>query len=132
MHRIIFLYFIILMMISTIYGLNCIVCSTITDIDCYDPYKGDLSKTSPVSQSGFTSCQKTMYWSNVGFFPSGTVVREGSNAPCISSSSTGAVATLYCCSDKDNCNSAMGYSVSLFMTISSILSCLIIKQILQY
>ena len=132
-------------MVSTIYGLNCIVCSTITNIDCYDPYKGDLSKASPVSQSGFTSCQvsknnsmrlsyimfisaqKTMYWSNVGFFPSGTVVREGSNAPCISSSSTGAVATLYCCSDKDNCNSAIDYSVSLFITISSILSCLIIK-----
>ncbi|UJR29364.1 hypothetical protein I4U23_010576 [Adineta vaga] len=120
---------IIMTMISTTYELNCIVCSSATNIDCYDPYKGDLSITSSVSQPGFTSCHKTMYWANMGFFPSGTVIREGSNTVCNTAESTGSLATLYCCSNKDNCNNAMTHSALLIVTVSSVLSCLFIKQI---
>ncbi|UJR29370.1 hypothetical protein I4U23_010582 [Adineta vaga] len=48
---------IILIMISMTYELNCIICSSTTNINCYDPYKGDLSTTSTLSQSGFKSCR---------------------------------------------------------------------------
>ena len=45
-----------LVLISVTDGLNCIVCSSATDVTCDDPFRGDRSTSSAFSQGGFTSC----------------------------------------------------------------------------
>ena len=37
-------------------GLHCMICSSATNSDCDDPYKGDRAPSSSLSQGGFTSC----------------------------------------------------------------------------
>ena len=43
-------------LISVTDGLNCIVCSSATNVNCDDPFRGDTSTSSSLSQGGFTSC----------------------------------------------------------------------------
>ncbi|CAF1525422.1 unnamed protein product, partial [Adineta steineri] len=50
-------------------GLNCIVCSSTTNIACYDPYQNGSSATGSFPQSGFTSCVKTMYSGTATIYP---------------------------------------------------------------
>jgi hypothetical protein len=45
-----------LALISVIDGLNCIVCSSATNVACQDPFHGDTSTSSSLSQPDFTSC----------------------------------------------------------------------------
>ncbi|CAF0728166.1 unnamed protein product [Adineta steineri] len=73
-------------------GLNCIVCSSTTNIACYDPYQNGSSATSSFPQSGFTSCLKTMYSGTATIYPAGTVVREGSHSSCIAPETIGGIA----------------------------------------
>ncbi len=57
-----------------------------------------------------------------------TVIRGGSGQSCTSSSSTGTSATVYCCSNKDNCNSATVHHIFVFLTTLLVIGSLFGKQ----
>ena len=116
-----------------IHGLNCVVCSTATNIACEDPFKADVSVPNSLSHSGFVSCtvscdlhsfrclrvvfalmiQKTVYWNGWGTYKGQVIIRSGSASACASSSSVGSLGTEYCCSETDNCNDASAPLVSI-------------------
>jgi len=50
-------------LISLTHGLNCIVCSSATDVNCVDPSHADASVLNGYTRPGFVSCIVSNYTS---------------------------------------------------------------------
>ncbi|CAF1308588.1 unnamed protein product [Rotaria magnacalcarata] len=136
MNIILLSYLNLLGLISVATGLNCIICSTATNYACEDSFKGDTSLSSSLTQAGYVSCHKTVYWLNDGTSTytnrMNLIVRGGSHAICSASQTTGSFGTVYCCSNKDNCNDATIQRAFVFITVSLLIASWVVKRILLY
>ncbi|CAF3656542.1 unnamed protein product [Rotaria socialis] len=134
MNIILLSYLNLLGLISVAKGLHCIICSTATNYACEDSFKGDTSLSSSLTQAGYVSCHKIIYWSNYGTSTHTNtairIVRDGSQAICSASQTTGSSGTVYCCSNKDNCNGATIQRAFVFITMSLLAVSWVVKRVL--
>ena len=72
--------------------------------------------------------QKTVYSASLGSYASGTVVRTGYSSSSSCTPVSTSYATLYCCSDKDNCNGAVGNAASIFLAVTLLMGTFYAKQ----
>jgi len=74
-----------------------------------------------------------VYKSSYGSFSAGYVGRGGYTSGYTCSSGTDGVGrTFYCCSNKDDCNGAMGHTASIFAIIFLMIGSLLTKKIFFY
>ncbi|CAM4987860.1 unnamed protein product, partial [Rotaria socialis] len=123
-------------LVSVTDGLYCITCTSTINSGCGDPYTGGTSTSSNYSSSGWTSCSKIVITTGNSHLLAGSVARSGyaNGTVCTSGSydPDGLVGSLYCCSDRDNCNGATGHTTSIFCVVSLMIGSLLAKRALFF